>query len=104
MRVSGDNNAFYSIAGPTARARGIRRSHDAHRRGRIRHGVRRHVRVQRRRGDRRRRRIRVLRVRQAQQVSAFLFVCLVVIRRVTTADRNSLTCCSARVKKCFLVI
>lgn len=48
------------------------RRHVDRRRCRIHHGVRLHVRVQRRRGDRRRRRHSVHRVRQAQQVSAIL--------------------------------
>lgn len=43
---------------------------DVLRRVRIRHGVRRHVRVQRRRGRRSHGRRRVRRVQQAQQVSA----------------------------------
>jgi len=46
--------------------------HVDRRRGRFRHGVRLHVRVQRRRGDRRRRRHRVHCLRQTQQVSAIL--------------------------------
>lgn len=48
------------------------RRHVDRRRGRIRHGVRLHVCVQRRRSDRRRRRHRVHCVRQTQQVSAIL--------------------------------